>query len=366
MRLCRFYFIIYLKGDVCLSNISLVDSNFRIESHIKENDIQFFDVNQPPFKIYGVFHDSGKFRRLPENIARAVSSGVYALHANTAGGRVRFKTDSPYVAIHAKMHSIGKMPHFALTGSAGFDLYVLEDVERYFKTFVPPFDIQDGYESIIYFGSSEMREVTINFPLYSGVSELYIGLRQGAFVGEGKNYKIDQPIVYYGSSITQGGCASRPGNSYESIVSRRLDADYINLGFSGNAKAEPEIAEYISKLDMSVFVYDYDHNAPTIEHLENTHEKMFCFIREAKPDLPIVLMSRPKYRLTDDEKQRFDIIKKTYENAVAAGDTNVYLIDGGTLMALAKNEGTVDDCHPNDLGFASMAKAVGALLEKIL
>jgi hypothetical protein len=247
----RFCFILYLRGDVCLSNISLVDSNFRIESHIKETDIQFYDVNQPPFKIYGVFHDSGKFRRLPENIAKSVSNGVYALHANTAGGRVRFKTDSPYVAIHSKMHDIGKMPHFALTGSAGFDLYVLEDVERYFKTFVPPFDIQDGYESIIYFGSSEMREVTINFPLYSGVSELYIGLRQGAFVGEGKNYKTDQPIVYYGSSITQGGCASRPGNSYESIVSRRLDADYINLGFSGNAKAEPEIAEYISKLDIT-------------------------------------------------------------------------------------------------------------------
>jgi hypothetical protein len=117
---------------------------------------------------------------------------------------------------------------------------------------------------------------------------------------------------------------------------------------------------------MSVFVYDYDRNAPTIEHLENTHERMFRFIREAKPDLPIVLMSRPKYRLTDDEKQRFDIIKKTYENAVAAGDTNVYLIDGGTLMALAKDDGTVDDCHPNDLGFASIAKAVGDLLEKIL
>ena len=118
------------RGDVCLSNISLVDSNFKIESHIKETDIQFYDVNQPPFKIYGVFHDSGKFRRLPANVAKAVSGGVYALHANTAGGRVRFKTDSPYVAIHSKMHGIGKMPHFALTGSAGFDLYVLEDVQN--------------------------------------------------------------------------------------------------------------------------------------------------------------------------------------------------------------------------------------------
>ncbi len=349
-----------------MSDISLIDSNFKIDSHINENGIKFYDVNQPPFRICGVFYESGKFRRLPEDIAKTVNTGVYDLHANTAGGRVRFKTDSPYVAIHTKMPGIGKMPHFALTGSAGFDLYICDESERYFKTFVPPFNIKDGYESIIYFGSSNMREVTINFPLYSEVSELYIGLSDGAYVGEPKGYKTDKPIVYYGSSITQGGCASRPGNSYESIISRRLDADYINLGFSGNAKGELEIAEYISKLDMSVFVYDYDHNAPTTEHLKNTHQRMYHVIREANPDLPIVLMSRPKFCLSDDEKLRFAIIKKTYEDAKAAGDTNIYLIDGATLMALAKDEGTVDDCHPNDLGFASMAKAVGDLLEKII
>ena len=366
LRLRRFYAIIYLRGDVRLSNISLVDSNFKIESHINENSIRFYDVNQPPFRIFGVFYESGKFRRLPEDIAKTVNTGVYRLHANTAGGRVRFKTDSPYVAINVKMPNIGKMPHFALTGSAGFDLYICAESERYVKTFVPPFAIQDGYESIIYFDSSNMREVTINFPLYSEVSELYIGLHDSALVCEPKRYKLEKPIVYYGSSITQGGCASRPGNSYESIISRRLDADYINLGFSGNAKGEHEIAEYIAKMDMSVFVYDYDHNAPTAEHLKNTHAKMYRTIREAKPDLPIVLMSRPKFYLSADEKLRFNIIKKTYEDAKSAGDTNIYLIDVATLMALAKDEGTVDNCHPNDLGFASMAKAVGDLLEKIL
>lgn len=349
-----------------MSNMSLIDSNFKVESNINESNIRFYDVKTSPFKIHGVFYEDGKFRRLPENVAGTVNEGVYDLHANTAGGRVRFKTDSPYVAIHAKMPVIGKMPHFALTGSAGFDLYICDEQERFFKTFVPPFDIQDGYESIIYFDSATMREVTINFPLYSEVSELYIGLRDGATVCEPKPYKVEKPIIYYGSSITQGGCASRPGNSYESIISRELDADYINLGFSGNAKGETEIAEYIAKQDMSVFVYDYDHNAPTVEHLKNTHEKMYRIIREAKPDLPIVLMSRPKYRLSDEEKLRFSVIKETYEAAVASGDTNIYLIDGGTLMALAKDGGTVDDCHPNDLGFASMAKAVGDLLEKIL
>lgn len=349
-----------------MSNLSLIDSNFKVVSHINESDIRFYDANKPPFKIYGVFYENGKFRRIPESIARTVSDGVYDLHAHTAGGRIRFKTDSRYVAINVKMPNIGKMPHFALSGSAGFDLYICDESTRYFKTFVPPFDIEDGYESIVHFDSKQMREITINFPLYSEVSELYIGLCDGASVCEPKGYSTEKPIVYYGSSITQGGCASRPGNSYESIISRRLDADYINLGFSGNAKGEPQIAEYISKLDMSVFVYDYDYNAPTVEHLNNTHEKMYLTIRNANPDLPIVLMSRPKFSLCADDKLRFDIIKKTYDNAKANGDTNIYLIDGSTLMAMAKDDGTVDDCHPNDLGFASMAKAVGDLLEKIL
>ena len=349
-----------------MSNISRIDPNFKVETHIKETDIRFYDAKQAPFQIFGVFYDSGKFRRLPESVAKTVSPGVHELHANTAGGRVRFKTDSAYIAIHAKMPNIGKMPHFALTGSAGFDLYIYDESERYMRTFVPPFNMEDGYESIVYFNTSQMREVTINFPLYSEVSELYIGLCEGAKVCEPKRYKIEKPMVFYGSSITQGGCASRPGNSYQSMLSRRFDADYINLGFSGNAKGEPEIAEYISKLDMSVFVYDYDHNAPTAEHLKATHAKMFRTIREANPNLPIVLLSRPKIRLTDDDKLRYTIIKKTYEDAVAAGDANIYLIDGRTLMALAEDNGTVDCNHPNDFGFASMAKTIGEQLEKIL
>lgn len=349
-----------------MSNISLIDSNFNVETQIKEPDIRFYNVLQVPFRVYGVFYESGKFRRIPEHIAKTVSDGVYRIHASTAGGRVRFKTNSSYIAIHAKMPGIGKMPHFALTGSAGFDLYIHDDAVRYVQTFVPPFAIQDGYESVIHFGSSQMRELTINFPLYSEVSELYIGLCDSAAVYEPTPYKTETPIVYYGSSITQGGCASRPGNSYESIISRRLDCDYINLGFSGNARAEDEIAEYIRDLNMSVFVFDYDHNAPTVEHLERTHQKMFREIRAKNPALPIVLMSRPKYCLTDEEKQRLAIIKKTYDDAKSAGDENVYLLDGFALMELAKNDGTVDGCHPNDLGFASMAKALGDLLEKIV
>ena len=346
-----------------MSDISLIDVNFKVETKLNVNDIQFYNVLKFPFSIYGVFYENGIFRRLPQHVAESVSEGVYGLHCHTAGGRVRFKTDSPYVAIYVKMPEIGKMPHFALTGSAGFDLYA---DNSYVNTFVPPFDIKDGYESIIQFDSKKMREITINLPLYSSVKELFIGIQDQAELCSSKPYKTEKAIVYYGSSITQGGCASRPGMSYESIVSRRIDADYLNLGFSGSAKGEAEIAEYVSNLEMSCFIYDYDYNAPTPAHLRDTHEKMFIKIRQNNPGIPILIMSRPKLELTTDEEKRLEIVKTTYNNAVGRGDKNVYFIDGRKLMELAGNEGTVDSCHPTDLGFASMAKCVGDLLEKIL
>lgn len=345
-------------------DISLIDSNFYIPTKLQETDLRFYDVNQAPFQIHGVFYDSKRFIRMPAHIAENVNEGVQRLNGNAAGGRVRFRTDSAHIAIYAKMSEIGKMSHFALTGSAGFDLYA--DQTGYVQSFRPPFDITDGFEAIVYLESPGMQDFTINFPLYSQVNELYIGLSQNARVEEPKPYEIEKPIVYYGSSITQGGCASRPGNSYESIISRRFRADYINLGFSGNARGEQEIGDYISQLEMSVFVCDYDHNAPSVEHLEKTHQRLYQTVRQAQPNSPIILMSRPKFFLNNEEKQRLAIIQRTYAQAKAAGDTNVYLLDGSQLMALAGNEGTVDNCHPNDLGFASMAKALGDLLETIL
>lgn len=336
-------------------DISKIDSNFIVETKIEKKDIKFYKIDEAPFKVYGVFKENGKYRRMPEDVARSVSEGVYILHSNTAGGRVRFVTDSSYIAIHAKMDYVGKMSHFALTGSIGFDLYA---DNRYVKSFVPPFNIQNGYEGIIEFEESAQRQITINFPLYSDVNELYIGLKDGSLLLEAESYNNEKPIVYYGSSITQGGCASRPGMSYQAIVSRTFNYDYINLGFSGNAMAEDEMIDYIKNLEMSTFVYDYDHNAPTVDHLKKTHEKMFKLIREKHPLLPVIMMSRPQHFLTAEEKIRRNIIETTYRNAVLSGDKNVYFIDGEALTKLCKDSGTVDNCHPTDFGFASMANAL--------
>ena len=348
-----------------MADIEQVDRNFVVETSLNIENYKFYDVRQEPFTIYGVFYENERLRRIPEEVAKTVNDSVYNLHDRTAGGRVKFITNSSYVAIKAVLPKAVKLPHFTNTGSAGFDMYVGRN-EEYFAAFTPPFNVTGGYESVMPFDNHQEKEITINFPLYSSVSELYIGLEANATLKKAPEYKHKKPIVFYGSSITQGGCASRPGTAYTSMVSRNLQSDHINLGFAGGAKGENEIAEYIKGLDMSVFVYDYDYNAPTIQHLQETHPRMYRLIRESHPDLPIVMLSRPKYKLNQDHQARRDLIQKTYDDAVAAGDKNVYFIDGPTLMKYVKNEGTVDRGHPNDMGFYSMAKVLTKLLKKLI
>ncbi|MDR2136507.1 MAG: hypothetical protein LBO76_07820, partial [Treponema sp.] len=163
-------------------NIAEIDSRLAVQGEIKEPELVWADARRPPFRIYGL-HDVRNqpvFRRIPEAVAQAVSPGVAALHTNTAGGRVRFQTDSPYIAIRAEMPAACLMPHMALAGSAGFDLYRYEGREcRYAATFMPSADKARGYESLIYAGAGGMREYLINFPLYSDVTNLHIGLHRG-------------------------------------------------------------------------------------------------------------------------------------------------------------------------------------------
>lgn len=346
-----------------MKDIAEIDQNFQIKSSPDGCVLRYYPIPSSPFELYGLIYENGKFRRMPDAAAKGVSAGVHGLHRNTAGGRLRFATDSTHIAIDVKLGGVGKMSHFALCGSAGFDLYA--DGE-YRASYLPPFQVKDAYQGYINLDSAEMREITIHFPLYSEVSELWIGLDDTARLCQPAPYRNEPPMVFYGSSITQGGCASRPGNAYPAILTRMLGIDHINLGFTGNAKGEKAMAEYIALLPMSVFIYDYDHNAPDLSHLERTHEAMYRVIREKRPTLPIVMLSRPKFFLTEDDRARRDVIARTYANAIADRDTNVYFLDGPTLMALAENEGTVDGCHPTDFGFYSMARALFPILKDIL
>jgi hypothetical protein len=150
------------------------------------------------------------------------------------------------------------------------------------------------------------------------------------------------------------------------MLSREMDFDYVSLGFGGNAKGEVEMAEYIAGLQMSVFVMDYDYNANSLEHLRESHQRMYRIVREKNPDTPIIIMSRPK-QLTEKEKERFQIVKETYENALEAGDKQVWFIPGYELIPEEVMESAkVDGVHPNDLGFYFMAKRVKVELEGCL
>ena len=341
------------------------DKSFAVPVSKFDEELVYRDVRNTPFAIYGVFCENGMFRRIPEKLAHQVNTECIALHSNTAGGRVKFVTDSTLISVKATVSNPKHYPHCTFALTSGFDLYVGRP-EEYRASFLPPVDTVDGYTCTVRFDIREEREITINFPHYCNVHSLEIGLEKDSVLKSAPGYLPMKPMVYYGSSITQGACASRPGNTYENRIIRELPIDYVNLGFSGSARGEDAMAQYIADLEMSVFIYDYDYNAPTVEHLRQTHEKMFHTIRAKHPDLPVIMLTRPKFRLNAEEKEKRSIVKQTYENALAKGDKNVYFIDGPTLMQYAENDCSVDGAHPNDLGFYSMAKVLLEQLKKIV
>lgn len=351
--------------------IEEIDKNLKVETDITEPDIIWLDAKDAPFSLHGISYDKnqGCYVRLDQSIADQVSPGVSNLNRQTSGGRVRFRTNSTYIAIRAVMKNRVPMSHMTLAGQSGFDIYRKNDAgfEIYYRTFVPPMGMKEGYSSPIRCPGND-TEYTINFPLYDAVCELYIALKKDATLSAPEPYKISTPVVYYGSSITQGGCASRPGNCYQGILSRRLNMDFIDLGFSGSGRGETPIADYIASLNMSAFICDYDYNSPDCEHLETTHMAMYRTVREKHPQLPILFISAPDILLNPANFiPRREIIRKTYETARAEGDMKVWFLPGEKLFEGEGWDGcTVDGVHPNDLGFYRMATAIEPYLKEML
>jgi len=314
--------------------------------------MKMFKAYDAPLELRGLFKD---FKRMPEEIAKNVSESVLALSRNSAGGRVRFCTNSPKVFIHYVLNGLAEMSHMPLSGCSGIDVYV----DGIFAGSIRPGSCSLSEVSDTIRTDGEYHEFEINLPLYNGVSDFEIGIDDDRDIRKARPYKYEKPVVFYGSSITQGACASRPGNCYTAVLARRFDFDHINLGFSGAAKAENVMAEYIVSLDMSVFVYDYDHNAPDAQYLRNTHRPFYEAIRKAHPDLPIIFASRPDFKYEDDSTQRRAVVMETYTAALNAGDKNVYFCDGKSMFGNVERDAcTIDRVHPNDLGFRLMADAM--------
>ena len=334
---------------------------------IDRTDLKMYDVKDEPFVIYGLYDVKNQegFRRMDEDVARRVSDGVYNLHANTSGGRIKFTTDSPFMALSAAVPRVTYRSIMTNLASAGFDVYVTENgAERYLLSIYPPLDLEDSYEGVYNLkDDGKVHEYTVYMPLYNDLSSLHLGFSETAYLGGPLNeYRYKTPVLYYGSSITQGASASRPGMSYEAQISRELSCDFINLGFAGNAKGEDAMIEYLAGIECSVFVCDYDYNAPDVEHLENTHEKLFKEFRKTHKDTPVIFITRPFNGFErHDLALRRDVIYRTYINALKSGDSNVYFVDGFSILGdRGASDCFVDGTHPNDLGFYRMACKIGS------
>jgi len=350
-----------------------IDSNFKLESNIKEEGLVWYNVRNAPFEIYGLHEpldDSVPFHRMDTAVASKASVGVETYNFRTAGGRARFETNSPYIAIKCEMTStlaqtyIRNMP---FSGSHGFDLWSQrsDGSWEFFCAFAPtcPFDSL-WYDGIYKKCGDELRQYTLNFPLYGTCKNLYIGIKEGSVLRGGVPYCNEKPIVFYGSSITQGGCATRPGSCYENYISSKYNVNYTNLGFGGSAKGEKVIADYLASLDMSIFVCDYDHNAPTLEHLRATLPNIYETVRRAHPNIPYVFMSSPDLELGTERR---DFIKSVYQNAMDNGDLNVYFVDGAEMFKGEFSKCcTADGTHPTDLGFFRMFEALDKVISALI
>lgn len=335
--------------------------------------MKYYEITDAPIKIYGLAVTDAanrRFWKLPPEMLERMPQYEF-LGKRAVGGRVRFCTDSQKLFIRMTLAQIKEDINIPLSGSAGADIYLGKGMESRFLGYIAPdrhvmeeITVEKTFQK-----SAEMEVVTINLPRNDHLLAMEIGIEDTARIDVAPEYTISAPIVFYGSSITEGGCASRAGNAYTSIVSRWLDADYYNYGFSGSARGEKEFAEYIASLqDISAFVLDYDHNTKTAAELADTHEAFFKIVRAAHPDLPILMMSKPDVdKVGVEAKERMQVIHRTYLHAKKAGDTKVWFLDGGKFFGeCGRAECTVDGTHPNALGFMRMAEKVYPVLKEML
>ena len=348
--------------------ISDIDKNFAA-NEITEGDRIRYTIPHPAFALHGVYYEeeSACFVRMPAAVADQVNDGVSVLSKNTAGGRLCFSTDSTSLQLSVAYNQLINMSHMPLTGSSGFSLFEMtEDGESFVKNLMPISTDLQGFIAETPLRGGKMRDYVLYFPLYNDVKSLTVALDKNALVKPYRPYRAELPILYYGSSITQGGCASRPDQSYQSLIAKWNQIDYINLGFSGSARGEDVMVDYLASIDCSLFVCDYDHNAPTAEHLRATHYRLYERYRKVRPDTPILFISKPDITGDPNGEKRLNIIRRTYQMAKKQGDNNVYFLSGKTFYGKNNRwDFSVDGCHPTDFGFYKMACAIYKKMKSI-
>lgn len=324
------------------------------------------NCKEAPIKVFGIpfFYEKKNFTRLPDRLCNILAGS--GCGRRCPGARIGFRTNAKTFTVKTKLKTLSVDVGMSIYACQSIAVMIGDRSDPVFAGLASPPDYNTKVFEHTFEKSSEMEEVTLWLLRNEEIEDIELTFPDDALIEEPTPYKYG-PALFYGSSVTEGGCCSSITNNYPALLSRWLDMDIYNFGFSGSAKGEPEIADYINTIDFSLFVLDYDHNAPDDEHLQRTHEPFFRKIREKHPDMPIIILARPNFGNWEDSEAHRNIIKQTYENAVAAGDKNVYYIDPKEFYGDEDSRlCTVDRIHPNDLGFYRMAKAIYPVMKNIL
>ena len=300
-----------------------------------------------------------RYDRLPLSYKEIVREPVWELSKNSAGMSIRFYSNSTSLSVKWTVLNDFKMNHMAETGIKGIDLYFNNEGNwQYLNTARPTGVVNES--KLIKNMSNEMREFKMFLPLYDGLVNIEVGIDSNSVIKKPlKNNS--KPIVFYGTSITQGGCASRPGMAHTNIISRKLDIDCINFGFSGNGRMEQPIAKVISELDPAFYVIECLPNMMSTEQIMNRTIPLVKTIREKRPETPIVLVENFIYEpsVLDEEMgeniNKFNAALKTeYTKMIEGGFENIYYVETENATG-DDHEGTVDGVHFTDLGFIRYA-----------
>lgn len=313
--------------------------------------------------LYG-FEKGGRFERLDSGLLEKLPH-LAECSGRPAGARLLFATDTERLYVKIKLSNVYPDRGMSFYQANVANLFAGSSRKNMkYMGIVTSDSVYDENEIYAGFDLTDNRsEILVFLPRNPHIEDIEITVDDGARIFPPEEYENVKPVLFYGSSITENGHTSS-ANAYPALLSRWFNVDYYNFGFSGKARGESEMMEYLSQIDTSVFVYDYDHNAPDAAHLYLTHKKGFEIFRSRQPGTPVIITTKPH---SDDgfTRERRDIIYETYLSAVRAGDENVYFIDGLSYFDGYDREiCTTDRTHPNDLGHYLMALKLAETFEQ--
>jgi len=354
-------------------DVKKIESDLR-NAKIDPAGLRWADPREKPFEVLGFywFESEKRFRRFPAEAEKMnFRQGVLDHAACTAGGQLRFRTDSRRIVLWVRSVKIADSTSMSETGRSGFDLYTGELGQEIFWDSAPPACGKKEYvREIFHPAESTMREFRLNFPLYNGVEELWIGLEKKAKLLPPEPLPVKRPVVIYGTSITQGGSATRPGSAFTNQLSRRLQVEFLNFGFSGNGQNEPEAAELLAGIeDPAMIIIDSEANSVSAQLVLERVPRFLEILREKHPLVPIVVVTKVPYgpRYACEIPVFKEEFRTVYKARKKAGDKNIYFVDGTKFWAPKDyTENTIDGAHPTDLGFTRMADKLEPVLRRLL